>query len=342
MGSLTSKFSIALRSLILLAALALAASGQIDSICADAGISPGLDSPFAHVPYVYGRVTVKGFDPAKKAPKVIVILNDGAQSPNRFMIGNSGNYCFRRSSSNAVIVVEVDGLEVARRTLAGFGGSQQREDFEIEASGDQRSSPAAVVSAKYARSPNPATVDLYKKAADAEQVKDIATAIRTFSEITIRDSGDYIAWAKLGLLYFGQEKFPEADNAFRKSLEQRIDYLPAWISVGQLRVAQKQYEAAAEIFKHAAELEPTSPMIYRLLGEAYLQAKKGSLGIEALDRALNLDPVGMAECHLTKAHLYELAGAKQFASHEYKLFLEKVPQYPERKKLEKYIKENPE
>jgi regulator of sirC expression with transglutaminase-like and TPR domain len=83
-------------------------------------------------------------------------------------------------------------------------------------------------------------------------------------------------------------------------------------------------------------------MIYRMLGEAYLQAKKGSLGIEALDRALNLDPVGMAECHLTKAHLYELAGAKQFASHEYKLFLEKVPQYPERKKLEKYIKENPE
>jgi tetratricopeptide (TPR) repeat protein len=342
MGGLISKSTIAFRSLILLTALALAASAQIDSICADAGISPGLDSPFAHVPYVYGRVTMKGFDPAKKPPKVTVIFNDGQQSPNRFMIGSSGNYCFRRTSSNAAIVVEVDGLEVARRSLPGFGGSQQREDFEIEASGDQRSSPAAVVSAKYARSPNPATADLYKKAAEAERVKDIAEAIRTFSEITIRDSADYIAWAKLGSLFFCQEKFPEADNAFRKSLEQRIDYLPAWISVGQLRVAQKQYEAAAEIFKHAAELEPTSPMIYRLLGEAYLQAKKGSLGVEALDRALNLDPIGMAECHLIKAHLYELAGAKQFATHEYILFLQKVPQYPERNKLEKFIKDNPE
>jgi len=114
------------------------------------------------------------------------------------------------------------------------------------------------------------------------------------------------------------------------------------VNVGQMRVAQKQYPAAVEIFKHAVELEPDSATIHRLLGEAYLQAKQGSLAVQALDKAIQLDPLGMAECHLLKAHLYELAGGKNLAAKEYRTFLEKVPQYPDRKKLEKFIKDNPE
>lgn len=331
-----------LQSLILLVVFASAGNGQIDDICADAGISPGLDSPFAHVPYVYGRVALKGFDPAKKPPKVTVVFQDGPLSPNRFMLGRSGNYCFRRASSSGTIAVEVDGLEVARRSLLASSGTQQREDFEIEAAAGQRSTPPSVISTKNVRSPNPQTAELYTKLAQAERSKDVPQAILIANEITSKDSADYIAWAKLGSLYFGEDKFPEANAAFRKSLEQRIDYVPAWVNVGQLRMAQKQFEAAIEIFKHAATLEPSSPTIYRLLGEAHLQAKQGTLAVQALDRAIELDPIGMAECHLLKAHLFELAGAKQLATKEYKAFLKKVPQYPERKKLEKFIKENPE
>ncbi|MBP6003166.1 MAG: hypothetical protein KA746_07010 [Pyrinomonadaceae bacterium] len=52
--------------------------------------------------------------------------------------------------------------------------------------------------------------------------------------------------------------------------------------------------------------------------------------------------IGMAECHLLKARLYDLAGAKNLASHEYKTFLAKVTEHPEKKKFEKYIKDNPE
>ena len=49
----------------------------------------------------------------------------------------------------------------------------------------------------------------------------------------------------------------------------------------------------------------------------------------------------MAECHLQIVHLYELAGAKQLAAKEYKLFLEKVPDYENKRRLEKFIKDNP-
>ena len=92
----------------------------------------------------------------------------------------------------------------------------------------------------------------------------------------------------------------------------------------------------------ATAIDPSSARAFQLLGEAYLLARKGTLGVAALNEAVRLDPIGMAECHLLMARLYDLAGVKPLASREYRLFLEKVPQHPEKKKLEKYIKDNPE
>jgi hypothetical protein len=49
----------------------------------------------------------------------------------------------------------------------------------------------------------------------------------------------------------------------------------------------------------------------------------------------------MAECHLLLARLYDRAGAKPYASREYKLFLAKVPGHADAKKFVAYIQENP-
>lgn len=316
---------------------------QVDEICASAGQMPSLDSPFAHVPYIYGKVILKNFDLTTRIPKVTVIFVDGQQSRERWMVDKSGNYCFKRKSSGGgFIIVEVDGIEMAQRTLTAFGSSQQREDFEIFANQTQKAAPPGVVSTKFYYPPNPKTVELYKKTVEAEGQNESKKAIQYLKEIVAIDPADFIAWAKLGALYFGQESFTEADAAFRKCLELKVEYTPAWINVGKMRVVQKQYEAAIEIFKHTLELEPNSAKTFRLLGEAYLQAKQGTLGAEALNKAIELDPIGMAECHLLLGHLYELAKANQMAAKEYILFLSKVPDHKDKKKLEKFIKDNPE
>ena len=182
---------------------------------------------------------------------------------------------------------------------------------------------------------------LADQAAKAERDKDFATALAVMREIVTIDPADFIGWSILGSLHLERKEFEQSDAAFRKSLGLKVEYTPAWINVGRLRVAQKQYEAAIEIFKHAALLEPTSAKTYRLLGESYLQTKRGTLAVEALNEAIKLDPVGQADCHLLIARLYDLAGAKQLAAREYKAYLTKIPDYPEKANLQKYIDENP-
>ncbi len=77
-----------------------------------------------------------------------------------------------------------------------------------------------------------------------------------------------------------------------------------------------------------------------MLGETYLQLKKGSKAVVYLYEALKLDPTGMTEAHLRLASLYHGAGLKDKAAIEFEEFLKKKPDYPDRKKLEQYIAQN--
>src|SRR5689334_7750782 len=118
----------ALAAVLVMAAAPVKA--QVDDVCSTTGNTPSLDSPFAHVPYVFGRVQIKGLDPAAKSPSIVVILGDTGGTPLRWNVDKSGNYCFKRNASGGTLIVEVNGLEAGRRPLPPFGSSQQREDFE--------------------------------------------------------------------------------------------------------------------------------------------------------------------------------------------------------------------
>ena len=335
------KFSIKI-VVIIVAVISLQTStrAQADDICREFGLNPSFDPPTANIPYVFGKVTFHGYPADAKLPIVTVVLFDSGVTSTRITITKTGNYCFRRNNtSSAGLLLEVDGLEAGRRSLPTSAGTQQCEDFEITAPRSARQI-SDVVSAKFSRRPNGKTAELYRKAAEAEAENDQAKAIDFMKQVVDADPEDFIAWAKLGSLYFAAEKLTDADASFKRSLQLRIDYTPSWINVGKMRMFQKQYPAAIEIFKQAIATDPQSARAHQLLGEAYLQTKQGTLGAEALNKAIALDPVGMAESHLQLAHLYDLAGAKKLAANEYKMFLEKVPNHPSRKKFEKYIKDN--
>ncbi len=326
---------------LLLSAFTVQIKAQADEFCAESGNSPTMDSPFSRIPYVFGRISIKGLLSNEKFPNVTIFLSGGQERAERLSISRTGNYCFRVKSTGGTLIIEVNGMEVTRRALPAING-QFREDFEIQAGETNKTAPPGVISVKYSRPPNPATVELYKKAFEAEATGGQKELIETLKQIVAIDAEDFVAWAKLGSIYQEKRSYKEAIAAFTKSLEGRIDYIPAWINVGMIRIAEKQYEAAIAVLLQAAEFDPTSARIYQLLGEAYLQSRQGTLGAEALNKAIELDPVGMAEIHLQLAHLYQLAGVNKLAAAEYKHFLSKVPAHPDKKKFEAFIKKNPE
>ena len=323
--------------------LSVNANGQVDEICGAFGLRPSFDEPGARLHYVYGRIVVEGHERNAKIPKITVNLMDPRQSQSRISVDRTGNFCFRRSTTGGgTLIVEVDGVETARKYISSIGQPHMREDFQVYLAASQPTAPPGVVSAKFSRPRNEKTVELYQKAAEAERDKNVIKAVKYVIEILAIDPGDFIAWAKLGSLHFQSNSLTDAESAFTKSLELMPEYPPALINFGTLLAVRKQFEPAIEIFKRAIAADPTSARTYRLLGDAYLQVRKGSLGLEALNQAIRLDPVGMAECHLLIARLYDLVGAKHLATREYKGFIKKVPNHPDKKQFERYIKDNPQ
>ncbi len=332
-----------IRSRILVAAVFLICAGtaaaQSGDICREFGETPNRDladnGRLAY--YVFGRVAIRGIDPTAERPQVTAQYTDARQPATRLRLGRSGNFCFRRYGSGGTLIIEVNGLEAVRRALPDGTRSNQREDFEIDLARPAQTAPPGVISATPA---NQQTIELYKQAVAFEQDGRTDKAIETVSEIVRIDPEDAVAWTKLGALHQSRNNLTDAEAAFRRALAVRKDYVPALMNLGILKAVNKEYPAAVELFLQATIAEPANARSFRLLGEAYLHDRKGSLGIEALDRALALDPIGMADAHLLKARLFDLAGAKKQAADEYREFLKKVPKYKEKKTLEAFINEN--
>ena len=330
--------------IIMFAAAVSEARAQALEICSRTAGAATLGEAWGAIPYVFGKVVVSRLDENTPLPKISVGFTERARTENRIIIDKTGNYCFRRTNGelDAHLVVYVDNVEVGRRSISGLGPPQQREDFEVTAGHGPRQAAPGTINAKYNYPPNSKTADLYRKAIDAQRAKDKDRLLDLLKEVVAADPADFPAWEKLGVIYSERKSYSDAEVAFEKALIIRADYVPAMISLGRVYVAQIKTEKAIEIANRAVATDASSARAYQLLGNAYLQAKKGSLGVEALNKAIELDPVGVADSHLLLATLYDRAGAKDLASREYKLFLAKVKEHPDRKKFEKYIKDNPQ
>lgn len=337
-------FAIISFAIAFLFALDIVANAQADDICREFGETPTreIDRVNRQAPYIYGRIILKGLAQNAKLPRITVVYSDSRQPALRQVITRTGNYCFKRQGAGGILIIDIEGLEAARKNVSDIGEPRQREDFELFIPQTGQTFSPGVVSTRFTRTPNEKTNDLYKKAAEAESNKQSKQAIYLVKEIIAVDPEDFIAWAKLGSLYVAANQPKDAEGAFTRVLELRSDYPTALINFGMLRAFQNQFDAAVSLFERAILSDPKSAIAHRLLGESYLQIRKGTLGLAALDKAIELDPQGQAECHLLKARLYDLVGAKHLASAEYKAFLKKEPDHADRKKFEKYIKDNPE
>ena len=158
-----------------------------------------------------------------------------------------------------------------------------------------------------------------------------------FGQVVADDAHDYQAWTELGTARLFHGDADGAEKAYQTAAEAKPSFAPALVNLGRLRVKLKRFDAAVEVLTKAVALPSPSADAHFLLGESYLQLKKGSKAVPHLEEAARL---GRADAHLRLATLYNAVGLKDRAADQYEQYLAKKPDSPDRKKLEDYIKEN--
>ena len=288
---------------------------------------------------------VKGDSVAKPLTYDLILYTDGGVIAARQTVSNGGRYRFMNLPSGVYfIAVELENTEITRirvELLRSIYKAEFRQDVELEwKSHDSKPNKVRNISADdfYARTgPMQKRFERAQSAADSkmyDQASDL------FKSLTSEDPNDFQAWTELGTVYLAQNKPADAQKAYAQAISVKPGFFLALFNLGRLRVMQKDYEGAIEPLTQAVEKKPDSAAANYYLGESYLQIKKGSKAVVFFDKALKLDPVGMADAHLRLATLYNAVGLKEKAATEYEEFLKKKPDYVDKKKLQDYISAN--
>lgn len=264
---------------------------------------------------------------------------------DRQRIGSKGRYRFLNvPAGDYEIAIEFENSEVARTQIRLVGTPtdfQQNISLQLRPGNRVNNTPApGTISAEdvYERKPpNNRRLDAAREALDK---KDYPKAIDLLRMIVADDAQDFPAWSELGTAYLANKNVADSEASYLRALEVRPRFFLALLNLGKVRLIQKNYDGAASVLEQALAVRAGSAEANFLLGETYLQLKKGSKAVGYLYEALRLDPQGMAEAHLRLAALYHGAGLKDKAAIEYEEFLKKRPDYKDRKKLEEYIAQN--
>jgi len=253
-----------------------------------------------------------------------------------------GRYRFTNLTAGEYdLAVEVETGEITRFhfNLNGSPGSDYRQDLQFEwktKPSPARSKPGTISAADvYSRSS--VNQALFQKAEEAADKKKYDQAASLLNQIVDNDKLDFQAWTLLGTVYLLQEKSADAERAYLSATGVKPTFALALLDLGKLRSSQKKFDEAIEPLTRAVESQPQSAEANLLLGEAYIQIRKGSKAIGYLNEATRL---GRSEAHLRLGWLYNAAGMKDKAATEYEEFLRKKPDYADRKKLEEYISAN--
>jgi tetratricopeptide (TPR) repeat protein len=273
----------------------------------------------------------------------VILYSDTGILVARQSTPGNGRYRFNNLNNGVYqLVVEMEGTEITRIRvdLRSPLLRDLRQDIALEwRSSGSRSKPSFISAADtYVRSA--ANQLLFNQADGATNRKKYDLAVKLLQQILKSDARDFQVWAELANVHFLQKNFTDAENEYLTALDTHPGFFLALLNLGRLELLQKRHDVAIEALTKALKTRPDSADANYLLGEAYLQVKRGSIAVVYLKEALRLDPQGLAEVHLRLALLYNRAGMKDKAATEYIEFLKRKPDYPDRRKLERYIAQN--
>lgn len=105
-------------------------------------------------------------------------------------------------------------------------------------------------------------------------------------------------WNELGNLYFLQGAYPEAEHAYRQSIEQDAGFGRPYSNLALTFVQVGRYDEAVDLYRHSIELltdNVEKATSWNRLGDVYRQLKDYAQAVVAYRRADELDPDGRVD-----------------------------------------------
>ena len=110
-------------------------------------------------------------------------------------------------------------------------------------------------------------------------------------EALTSDNPDFAtAWSELGDIYGKKRQFSDAESAYSRAVELRLNPLTDRLKRGFARVEQEQWEGALADAEFVAEAAPDLALGHYLAGLVKFRQQKLTQAQDSLERALDLDP----------------------------------------------------
>jgi tetratricopeptide (TPR) repeat protein len=116
-------------------------------------------------------------------------------------------------------------------------------------------------------------------------------AVQVAQHALTLDQNNADAWNDLGLAYFGQKSYADAQSAFDKASSLQPENALFWNNLaGALREQNQLGDAEKILIDKSLKLNPNLPAAYLNLGMVYLSADRPDLALPYLQRAMELLP----------------------------------------------------
>ena len=139
---------------------------------------------------------------------------------------------------------------------------------------------------------NSSAIDQYlQRAISAHQQGDIEAAQPLYHAVLRRDPGHALSLRNLGLIALNTGHYDAAVELISRALQRQPEHGQWYGDLGQAQRRAGDVAAALASFQRAVNMRPVNPLHYHLLGELLLDLRRNDAGIQALQQALQLDPL---------------------------------------------------
>lgn len=159
------------------------------------------------------------------------------------------------------------------------------------------------------------------------------------------DADSHEAWLLLGRVYEAQKDYPLAIQAFRRLLVVDPADGEARLALSVVYIKNGQFDQAEKTLLALVETQPTQTAVFRHLGYCLVNLGEPDRAIQMYEKALDIDADdwqahrGLGVAYMVRAHQTDDPQAQALALRHWRRALEINPDQPKREALERLIRE---